>query len=284
MNMKNMYNVVPQRVKYQRGLITGNFDMFNVRHLDYIRRAKEWCDYLLVGIYTDEYKINDTALQSIIPFADRARIVQSVCYVDEVIPIDNNHFKSVWEAHPFDVFFEVSVKGAEPNVALFGELKTSIVTLNETITPLEVPTDHIEIQGGDIVGYTTGVFDMFHVGHLNILERAKAQCDFLIVGVSTDENVVSYKHKRPVIPFEERAAIISSICYVDAVVPQRSMDKFAAWENLRFNVMFHGDDWKGSAMFNEVEMKLKSVGCEMRFLPHTDGISTSILREKLDMK
>ena len=130
------------------------------------------------------------------------------------------------------------------------------------------------------IGYTTGVFDMFHIGHLNILRRAKDQCDFLIVGVSTDENVMLYKHKKPVIPFEQRMAIVEAIRYVDQVVPQENMDKFAAWQRLHFDVMFHGSDWKGSQMFNETEKKLNSVGCDVIYLPHTEGISSTILTNK----
>lgn len=130
------------------------------------------------------------------------------------------------------------------------------------------------------IGYTTGVFDMFHIGHLNILKHAKELCDYLIVGVSTDEVVEAYKNKKPIIPFEQRRAIVEAIKYVDKVVPQTSMDKFKAWEELHFDAIFHGDDWKGSAMYDEVEKKLKGVGCDLVFLPHTDGISSTILREK----
>lgn len=132
------------------------------------------------------------------------------------------------------------------------------------------------------IGYTTGVFDMFHIGHLNILKKAKEQCDYLIVGVSTDENVISYKHKTPVIPYEQRVAIVEAIKYVDMVVPQTNMDKFEAWQRLHFDVMFHGSDWKGSSMFNEVQRKLASVGCDVVFLPHTDGVSSTILKEKVE--
>ena len=132
------------------------------------------------------------------------------------------------------------------------------------------------------IGYTTGVYDMFHIGHLNILKRAKEQCDMLIVGVSTDELVQEYKNKTPIIPFEERVEIVKAIKYVDKVVPQTSMNKFEAWERLGFNAVFHGDDWKGSTMYNEVEEKLKSVGVDMVFLPHTDGTSSTLLSEKLN--
>lgn len=131
------------------------------------------------------------------------------------------------------------------------------------------------------IGYTTGVFDMFHIGHLNILERAKAQCEFLVVGVSTDELVESYKHKTPVIPFEERKRIVSAIRYVDQVVPQTTMDKMEAWERIHFDVVFHGDDWKGSKLYEEAEKQLKTVGCDMVFLPHTQGTSSTLLTEAL---
>ena len=131
------------------------------------------------------------------------------------------------------------------------------------------------------VGYTTGVFDVFHVGHLNILEHAKAQCDYLIVGVSTDELVRTYKHKTPVIPFEDRMRIVSAIRVVDQVVPQTSMDKREAWEKLHYDVMFHGDDWKNTAMYNEEIRKLGEVGVDVVFLKHTPGVSTSELLEKI---
>ena len=132
-----------------------------------------------------------------------------------------------------------------------------------------------------IVGYTTGVFDMFHVGHLNLLMRAREQCDRLIVGVSTDEVVISYKKHPPIVPYAERVAIVKAIRYVDEVVPQTSMDKFAAWEKLRFNRLFHGNDWKGSAMYNEVEAKLKAVGVEVVYFPYTQGTSSTLLAERL---
>ncbi len=132
------------------------------------------------------------------------------------------------------------------------------------------------------IGYTTGVFDMFHIGHLNILRRAKELCDYLIVGVSTDEVVQSYKNKIPIIPYENRAAIVEAIKYVDKVVPQTSMDKFAAWEELHFDVMFHGDEWKGTELYNRYEEEFAKVGASIHYLSHTVGISSSILREKLE--
>ena len=131
------------------------------------------------------------------------------------------------------------------------------------------------------IGYTTGVFDMFHIGHLNILKSAKKRCDHLIVGVSTDELVESYKHKTPIIPFEERIEIVKAIRYVDEVIPQTSMDKFVAWESLKYDALFHGSDWKNSDMYNRIIEKFSNLGVDVVFLPHTKGISSTLLSEVL---
>ena len=118
---------------------------------------------------------------------------------------------------------------------------------------------------------------MFHIGHLNILRRAKEQCDYLIVGVSTDELVQHDKNRTPVIPYEERAAIVAAIKYVDEVVPQYNKDKFAAWEKYHFNKMFVGSDWQGTPQWKSFEEQLIPYGVEIVYLPHTDGISSTQL-------
>lgn len=129
------------------------------------------------------------------------------------------------------------------------------------------------------IGYTSGVFDLFHIGHLNILKNAKQYCDFLIVGVSTDELVESYKHKKPIVPFEERIAIVEAIKYVNQVVPQTDMDKRKAWDTLHYDALFHGDDWKGSELYNKYIAQFEGTGVDMIFLPHTEGTSSTLLAE-----
>ena len=131
------------------------------------------------------------------------------------------------------------------------------------------------------VGYTSGVYDMFHIGHLNIIKRAKEQCDFLIVGISTDELVQQYKNKKPIIPFEQRIEIVKAIKYVDKVIPQTSMDKMAIWKEHPFDAMFHGDEWRDSALYNNYIKEFAEVGVDIVFLPHTEGISSTKLREKI---
>ena len=138
------------------------------------------------------------------------------------------------------------------------------------------------------IGYTTGVYDMFHIGHLNVIERAKEQCDYLIVGVSTDELVRHEKNKIPVIPYEERVAIVSALRAVDEVVPQVDKNKLEAWKRLHFNKMFVGSDWKGTPEWKKFERELKPYGVEIIYLPHTDGISSTqlltVIKGKLNEK
>lgn len=122
---------------------------------------------------------------------------------------------------------------------------------------------------------------MFHIGHLNILRGAKERCGYLIVGVSTDECVESYKHHKPVVSYEQRVAIVASIKYVDEVVPQVTMDKLDYLKHRHFDVMFHGDELKGTELYNKYEKEFSKYGANIEYLRHTDGISSSILREVL---
>lgn len=132
-----------------------------------------------------------------------------------------------------------------------------------------------------IIGYTTGVFDLFHVGHLNILKNAKLMCDKLIVGVTTDE-LVKQKLRKTVIPFEERIEIVCNIRYVDTVVPQENWDKYEAWERYKFDIMFVGDDWFQSPRFKDVEKKLSKKDVKVIYFPYTKGSSSTLINEVLE--
>jgi glycerol-3-phosphate cytidylyltransferase len=130
------------------------------------------------------------------------------------------------------------------------------------------------------IGYTTGVYDLFHIGHLNILRNAKSMCDKLIVGVTTDE-LVSYKNKRALIPFEHRCEIVRHIQFVDEVVPQDSMDKVAAYNKLKFNVMFVGDDWYKTEKWESIEKDFSAFGVEIVYFPYTKGTSSTYINDLL---
>ncbi|WP_187423430.1 adenylyltransferase/cytidyltransferase family protein [Bacteroides pyogenes] len=131
------------------------------------------------------------------------------------------------------------------------------------------------------IGYTTGVYDMFHIGHLNILRRAKELCETLIVGVTTDELCFKRKQKYPIICEVDRMAIVEAIRYVDKVVPQTDMEKIRLVKELGVDVVFVGSDWKGTDVWKEYEKEFATVGCTVVYLEHTDGISSTILREHL---
>jgi len=138
-----------------------------------------------------------------------------------------------------------------------------------------------EQQTKKVIGYTTGVFDLFHIGHLNILKQAKENCDYLIVGVTTDE-LVSYKNTKSVIPFEERKKIVEGIKYVDKVVPQTNMNKMKAWEELHFNRMFVGSDWQGTEKWNKFEEEFAKIGVDIHYFPYTKGTSSTKLKKVLE--
>lgn len=131
-----------------------------------------------------------------------------------------------------------------------------------------------------IIGYTAGVYDLFHIGHLNLLRNAKGMCDKLIVGVSTDE-LVMYKGKQPVIPFVDRIEIVRNIKCVDAVVAQENMDKLEMCKKLKANVMFVGDDWYQSPRWEEYEQEFKKADIKIVYFPYTKGISSTQISKAL---
>lgn len=130
-----------------------------------------------------------------------------------------------------------------------------------------------------VIGYTTGVFDLFHIGHLYLLKNAKKMCDTLVVGVTTDE-LALYKGKKPVIPFEERAEIVRSCKYADLVVPQNNMDKVRACKMLNASVLFVGEDWYGTEKWENYEKELAKEGVRVIYLPRVQEHSSTEVAEK----
>lgn len=132
-----------------------------------------------------------------------------------------------------------------------------------------------------IIGYAAGAFDMFHIGHRNLLQNAKSLCDRLIVAVSTDELIENYKGITPTIPFEERCEIVRSSIYANLVVPQIDMNKMEAWKKYKFDIMFVGDDWFGHEKWEKYETEFKEIGVRIIYIPYTKHISSTHLRKKL---
>ena len=131
------------------------------------------------------------------------------------------------------------------------------------------------------IGYTQGVFDMFHVGHLNLLKAAKKQCEYLIVGVNSDDLVANYKGRLPIIKEKERKSIVEAIRFVDKCIIVNTLDKKDIWAKFKFDVIFIGDDWKGNDRWIKTEKDMSLVGAHVIYLRYTKGISSTILREKI---
>jgi glycerol-3-phosphate cytidylyltransferase len=132
-----------------------------------------------------------------------------------------------------------------------------------------------------LVGYVPGAWDMFHVGHLNILLRAREHCDRLVVGVVTDEALFAAKSKYPVVPLEERVSVVAALSLVDDVTVDFSSNKLEVWERLRFDVLFKGDDWRGTAKGDKLEADMAAVGVHVHYFPYTAHTSSTLLRSML---
>ena len=131
-----------------------------------------------------------------------------------------------------------------------------------------------------IIGYTSGVYDLFHIGHLTLLKNAKAMCDRLVVGVTTDD-LSMYKNKRPLIPFHDRAEIVRAVRYVDAVVPQEDMDKVTMCKKIKATMLFVGDDWYDTPKWKQIERELAEEGIKVVYFPYTKGVSSTMITEAL---
>ena len=131
------------------------------------------------------------------------------------------------------------------------------------------------------IGFVQGVFDLFHIGHLNLLEKARKHCNYLIVGVNSDELVQEYKNKTPFVPLEERARIIGALKCVDKVIIMNDRDKAKVTQKYNINAIFMGDDWKGTDFYNNMEKELEKYNVDIVYFPYTKGTSSTILKEKL---
>lgn len=131
------------------------------------------------------------------------------------------------------------------------------------------------------IGYVSGAWDMFHIGHLRLLKRAKAHCDYLIVGVNTDERIARQKKHVPIFPYKERAAIVKACKYVDKVIPQNDSDRLATWKKYHFNKLFAGSDWKGTPRWDQYKEQLEPLGVEVVFFSRTKGISSTKIRRRI---
>lgn len=237
--------------KCRIGFIHGSFDMFNVEDLKRIQEAKEECEELIVGVYDDNLILEKEWKPAVIQCEERKRIVNAIKGVSGVVEIDD---------------MEILKRRGE----LASRIKDAMKQEPEEETEKKYKT-----------GFIQGTFDMFHFGHLNLVNRAKKQCEELIVGVNTDELVRMYKNKTPIVPFEQRKEILEAIKGVSRVVGMEDRNKMKAAREIGFNALIMGNDWEGSEFYNIMEEELRGVGVDIVYLPYTQGISSTKLRATL---
>lgn len=234
--------------------IHGTFDILNVKDLDTIEKAHEECETLVVGVYTDELAYATNKKVPIIPCEDRKRVVSAIKGVEYVIEISNMQ----------QLYTKIN------------ELETFVRNnIEKDIEQLKRNTKKYK------KGFIQGTFDMFHTGHLNLIKRAKLQCEELVVGVNTNDLVKNYKNKTPIMSFEERKRIIGAIEDVDASIGMNDRNKIKAAKDIKFDALIMGSDWQGTEFYNNVERELKPIGVDVVYLPYTQGISSTKLRNKI---
>lgn len=240
--------------KCKVGFIHGIFDMFSAKDLKRIQEAKENCETLVVGVYTDEMALAKEGRPVVIHCEDRKRIVNAIKGVSAVVEIESIE----------------QLKGRREDLKTM--VKQKLLQKDETVD---------EINKKYKIGFIQGTFDMFHFGHLNLINRAKTQCEELIVGVNTDELVKMYKDKTPIVSFEDRKAIVGAIKGVNQVIGMEDRNKIKAARKIGFNALIMGNDWEGTEFYNIMEEELRGLGVEVVYLPYTQGISSTKLRKAI---
>jgi glycerol-3-phosphate cytidylyltransferase len=262
------------------GRLTGAFDLVTVAQLDVIEQARGRCARLVARVRTDEQVERLEGLAPVMPLDERVRLVAALRDVDDV-----------------DVATDDTPPPAEPGLA-YVFTDAAAPARAEVLRPraqgralpeasdflARTPLRTSAQDPGARLGYVPGGWDMFHIGHLRILERARAQCDRLVVGVVTDEALVAAKGRPPMVPFAQRAAVVAAVGLVDEVVADSSSNKLLAWERVGFDVLFKGDDWRGTAKGDRLEAEMAQVGVELRYFPYTPHTSSTALRSVLDAR
>ena len=259
------------------GRLTGAFDLVTVAQLDVIEQARGRCTRLVARVRTDAQVERLEGLAPVMPLDERVRLVAALRAVDDVdVATDGDLATDPGRGLAY-VFADVASPAQE-----------EVLRPRPDGRPLpEVPDFLVRTDPRDPgarTGYVPGGWDMFHIGHLRILERARAQCDRLVVGVVTDEALVAAKGRPPMVPFASRAAVVAAVGLVDEVVADASSNKLLAWERVGFDVLFKGDDWRGTAKGDRLEAEMAQVGVELRYFPYTPHTSSTALRTVLDAR
>lgn len=284
------------RFREATGFLTGGFDLLQVGHLDAIRAARTRCSRLVVGVLSDHALLRTTGRTPYVGEVERLELVAHVRGVDEVVLVPDA------QSLPAGLGADLSFAG-DPQLgfALPPASVGPVVRLRARHTQSRLLRSALGVRGlgqathvesrdaaatpplpaGARIGYVPGAFDAFHVGHLNILRRARELCDVLVAGVVEDRVVAAVKNHPPIVPQPERIEVLRAIDLVDVVVSDWSPDKFAMWQQLGFDVVFKGDDWKGTAKGDALVHDLGAVGVDVVFFPYTRQTSSTQIRRQL---
>lgn len=255
------------------GYVLSAFDMVDVRDLDVVQQAAEDVDRVEARVLSDDAVFGVTGRPPVIPAAERVEIVGSIREVDDAAIFDPSN----------------PLKRTSRDV-IFGRTDVGLgsVSVDRWLDPRPVERVADDIGRASVMhttdgvlGYVPGAWDMFHVGHLNILKRARENCTRLVVGVVTDEALFQAKGKYPIVPLAERMEVVAAMDIVDAVVVDFSSSKLAVWDRVHFDVLFKGDDWRGTAKGDRLEAEMTSVGAAVHYFPYTAHTSSTALRQIL---
>ena len=274
--------------------LTGPFGLVTVEVLDVLAQARGRGDRLLARVFTDEALERLEGHPPVMPLAERLRLVGALRDVADVEVAADLPTHLATRLVTRLVTDDAPDRPSDADEAYAWEPGPDAgpaVLLRPRVGGVRLP-DASELlaprspgRGAGLrTGYVPGGWDVFHVGHLRILERARAQCDRLVVGVVTDEGLVAAKGRPPVVPFAKRAAVVAAFDLVDEVVTDTSSDKRLAWERVGFDVLFKGDDWQGTAKGDRLEAEMAEVGVELRYFPYTAHTSSTALRAVLDAR
>lgn len=255
------------------GYLLSVFDMVDVGDVDVVQQAAERTDRVVARVLSDEAVLGVTGRTPVVPASERVEIVGAM--------------RQVADAGIFDPADPLKVHAHD---VVYGRSDVSIgaVPVDRWLKPRTTgqPADELgqtaRLSGAEgVLGYVPGAWDKFHIGHLNILKRARLQCERLVVGVVTDDALFQAKGKYPMVPLRERMQVVAAMNIVDAVVVDFSTSKLDVWDRVHFDVLFKGNDWQGTAKGDRLESEMASVGAAVHYFPYTSHTSSTSLRQIL---
>ncbi|MEA4945869.1 MAG: adenylyltransferase/cytidyltransferase family protein [Propionicimonas sp.] len=255
------------------GYLLSVFDMVDVGDVDVVRQAAERTDRVEARVLSDETVFGITGQQPVIPERERLEIIGSV--------------REVADAAIYDASSPLKVRDED---IVYGRRDVAIgrMQVDHWLEPRLIPDSAQELTpplelaaGGGVLGYVPGAWDRFHIGHLNILRRARDNCDRLVVGVVSDNALFEAKGKLPMVPLAERMRVVAAMDIVDATVVDYSSSKLEVWDRVHFDILFKGDDWRGTAKGDRLEAEMASVGATVHYFPYTAHTSSTALRQIL---